>query len=138
TGLDSARFAQHLSQRAYLPAWWLEAKKVAFNQFNALPLPSRTDETWRFSNLKGVDLSGFSIPEDPATQIPNHTRFPQTAELVFSNRQLVARSTVPAELAAKGVVFAPLDEALQTHGDLVQQYFQKHPAKLGSEKFVAL
>ena len=29
TGLDSARFAEHLSQRAYLPAWWLEAKKAA-------------------------------------------------------------------------------------------------------------
>ena len=137
-GLDSARFAQHLSQRAYLPAWWLDAKKAAFNQFNALPLPVRTDETWRFSNLKGVDISGFSLPEDPATQIPNHTSFPQTAEIVFSNRQIVGRSTVPADLAAKGVIFAPLDEALKTHGDLVQKYFQKHPAKLGSEKFVAL
>jgi FeS assembly protein SufD len=138
SGLDSTRFATHLSQRAYLPAWWLEAKKAAFEQFNALPMPSRTDETWRFSNLKGLDLSGFSVPEDPASQIPNHTAFPQVAELVFSNRQLVARSTVPAELAAKGVVFAPLDEALKTHGDLIRQYFQKHPAKLGSEKFVAL
>ncbi len=137
-GLDSARFAQHLSQRAYLPAWWLEAKKAAFNQFNALPMPTRTDETWRFSNLKSLDLSGFAIPEDPANTIPNHTRFPQTAEIVFSNRQVVGRSTVPAELAAKGVIFAPLDEALKTHGDLVQKYFQKHPAKLGSEKFVAL
>lgn len=137
-GLDSARFAQHLSQRAYLPAWWLEAKKSAFNQFNALPLPSRSDETWRFSNLKGIDLSGFALPEDPASQIPNHSTFPQTAEIVFSNRQLVARSTVPAGLAAKGVIFCPLDEALQSHGDLVKQYFQKHPAKLGSEKFVAL
>jgi len=137
-GLDSSRFAQHLSQRAYLPAWWLEAKKAAFNQFNALPMPTRTDETWRFSNLKGLDISGFALPEDPANTIPNHTRFPQTAEIVFSNRQVVGRSTIPAELAAQGVIFAPLDEALKTHGDLVQKYFQKHPAKLGSEKFVAL
>ncbi len=138
SGLDSARFATHLSQRAYLPAWWLDAKKAAFNQFTALPLPARTDETWRFSNLKGIDLSGFCLPEDPASQIPNHSAFPQTAEIVFSNRQLVARSTVPADLAARGVIFAPLDEALQQHGDLVCQYFQKHPARLGSEKFVAL
>lgn len=137
-GLDSARFAQHLSQRAYLPAWWLEAKKAAFNQFNALPPPSRTDETWRFSNLKGIDLSGFALPEDPANTIPQHAAFAQAAEIVFSNRQVVGRSTVPAELAAKGVIFCPLDEALQSHGDLVRSYFQKHPAKLGSEKFVAL
>lgn len=137
-GLDSTRFAQHLSQRAYLPAWWLETKKAAFNQFNALPLPSRTDETWRFSSLKGLDLAGFTLPEDPASQIPNHSRFPQTAEIVFSNRQVVARSAAPADLAAKGVIFCPLDEALRDHGDLVRQYFQKHPTALGSEKFVAL
>jgi Fe-S cluster assembly protein SufD len=137
-GLDSSRFSQHLSQRATLPAWWLETKKAAWNQFLALPLPSRTDETWRFSNLKGLDLDGFTLPEDAAQQIPNHSTFPQTAELVFSNRQLVARSTVPADLAAKGVIFAPLDEALRDHGDLVKQYFQKHPAHLGSEKFVSL
>jgi Fe-S cluster assembly protein SufD len=137
-GLDSARFAQHLSQRAYLPAWWLEAKKAAFNQFKALPPPSRTDETWRFSNLKGIDLSGFALPEDPANTIPQHASFAHSAEIVFSNRQIVGRSTVPAELAAKGVVFCPLDEALQNHGELVRSYFQKHPARLGSEKFVAL
>ena len=137
-GLDSNRFAQHLSQRAYLPAWWLEAKKAAWNQFNALPLPSRQDETWRFSNLKGLDIEGFSLPEDPASQIPNHSAFPQAAELVYSNRQIVARSTPSADLAARGVVFCPIDEALRDHGDLVRQYFQKHPASLGSEKFVAL
>jgi Fe-S cluster assembly protein SufD len=137
-GLDSTRFAAHLSLRATLPAWWLEAKKAAWNQFLALPLPSRTDENWRFSNLKGLDLDGFTLPEDAAQQIPNHATFPQTAELVFSNRQLVARSTVPADLAAKGVIFAPLDEALRDHSDLVKQYFQKHPTNLGSEKFVAL
>lgn len=137
-GFTSTRFAQHLSQRAYLPAWWLEAKKAAWNQFNALPLPSRTDENWRFSDLKGLDLSGFTVPEDHAQQIPNHSSFPQAAEIVFSNRQVVARSLISADLAAKGVIFAPLDEALRQHGDLIRPYFQKHPANLGSEKFVAL
>lgn len=137
-GLDSARFAQHLSQRAYLPAWWLATKKDAFNQFLALPLPSRTDETWRFSHLRGLDLEGFSLPEDPATQIPHRAEIPHSAEIVFSNRQIISRSTVPAELAARGVLFCPLDESLRDHGEIVRAYFQKHPARLGSEKFVAL
>lgn len=138
TGLDAARFAEHLSQRAYLPAWWLEAKKAAWNQFLALPLPGRTDETWRFSSTSTLDLSGFDLPEDPAVHIPNLSDFPHAAEIIFSNRQLVARSALSADLVAKGVIFAPLDEALQKHGDLVRKYFQKHPANLGSEKFVAL
>jgi len=138
TGLDSVRFATHLSQRSYLPDWWLETKKAAWNQFNALPMPSRTDETWRFSSLSTLDLSGFELPEDASQHIPNLSDFPHAAEIIYSNRQLVARSTVPADLVAKGVIFAPLDEALTKHGDLVRQYFQKLPANLGSEKFVAL
>jgi Fe-S cluster assembly protein SufD len=138
TGLDSARFAQHLSQRSYLPAWWLEAKQQAWDRFTTLPAPSRTDETWRFSNISTLDLGGFELPEDASQHIPNLSDFPHAAEIIFSNRQLVARSAVPADLLAKGVIFAPLDEALNRHGDLVRRYFQKHPANLGSEKFVAL
>ncbi len=137
-GLDSARFARHLSQRSTLPAWWLETKKAAWNQFNALPMPSRTDETWRFSNISSLDLSGFDLPDDPASRIASPTAFPAAAEIIFSNRQIAARSAVPADLLAKGVIYCPLDEALRDHGDLVKTYFQKLPANLGSEKFVAL
>ncbi|CAM2960232.1 Fe-S cluster assembly protein SufD [Rariglobus hedericola] len=137
-GLDSTRFATHLSQRSYLPDWWLETKKAAWNQFCALPMPSRTDETWRFSSLSTLDLAGFELPEDASQHIPNLSDFPHAAEIIFSNRQLVARSTVPADLVAKGVIFAPLDDAIVQHGELIKKYFQKLPANLGSEKFVAL
>jgi Fe-S cluster assembly protein SufD len=137
-GLDSERFATHLSQRAYLPAWWLEAKKAAWNQFNALPYPSRTDETWRFSNIATLDLTGFELPEDASQHVPHMPDFPHASEIIFSNRQIVGRTTLPTELTAKGVIFCPLDEALRDYSDLVKAYFQKQPANLGSEKFVAL
>lgn len=137
-GLDSERFALHLAQRAALPDWWLETKKAAWNQFNALPMPTRQDERWRFSNLKGLDLTGYLLPEEPAVHVPHLPEFASAAEMTFSNRQVIDRSTLPGELAAKGVIFAPLNEALRDHGDLVRKYFQKFPANLGSEKFVAL
>lgn len=137
-GLDQARFETHLAQRSYLPAWWIAAKHAAWEKFNALPLPSRTDETWRFSSLKSLDLSGFELPEDPAQHVPHLPDFPHIAEIIFSNRQIVGRATVPANLATQGVLFLPLDEALRDHPDLVRAWFQKHPANLGSEKFVAL
>jgi Fe-S cluster assembly protein SufD len=60
------------------------------------------------------------------------------AEIIFSNRQVVGRTTLPPEIAAKGVIFCPLDEALRLHDEIVKAWFQKHPANLGSEKFVAL
>src|SRR5690606_24955550 len=138
TGIDAERFAQHLSQRSYLPAWWLEAKQAAWDRFAALPSPGRTDEAWRFSNTAGLDLAGFTLSEDHSSNVPHLPDFPHAAEIIFSNRQVIGRTTVPADLAARGVIFAPLDEALRDHGDIVQAWFQKHPAALGGDKFVAL
>lgn len=137
-GLSPARFAQHLSQRSTLPDWWLAAKQEAWDRFNALPFPNRSDERWRFSNLSGISLEDFHLPEDHSAIVPHVATFPHAAEIGFSNRQVVSRSTVPAELAAKGVIFCPLDEALRNHSDIVREYFQKHPVDLGSDKFVSL
>jgi len=137
-GLNSERFATHLAQRAALPAWWLDAKKEAWNQFNALPMPTRSDERWRFSNLKGLMLEGFDLPEEASIHVPHLPDFPHIGELTFSNRQVIGRLTLPPAIIKQGVIFCPLSEALRDHSDLIRQYFQKHPAKLGSEKFVAL
>lgn len=138
TGLNAERFATHMGQRAALPQWWLEAKKEAWNQYNALPLPTRSDERWRYSKLKGLKLEGYDLPEVASLHVPHLPDFAHSGEMTFSNRQLIGRQTLPPELIEKGVIFAPLNEALRDHGDLVRSYFQKHPANLGSEKFVAL
>jgi Fe-S cluster assembly protein SufD len=138
SGLTADRFATHLAQRAYLPGWWIEQKKAAWTRFLELPFPGRNDELWRFSNLKGLSLEGFDLPEDPSTIVPHLPDFAHVAEIIFSNRQIVGRTTLPPDLAAKGVVFCPLDEALREHEGIVQAWFQKHPANLGSDKFVAL
>ncbi len=137
-GLSLERFQQHLHQRSYLPGWWLAAKQDAWDKFNALRDPNRSDETWRFSNLKGLSLAGYEVPEDHASLVPHLPEFKHLAEIIFSNRQVVGRTTIPSELSAKGVVFAPLDEALRDHGDLVRKWFQRDAADLGSEKYVAL
>lgn len=137
-GIDADRFAQHLSACNNLPQWWTETKQAAWERYNALPMPGRTDENWRFSNFGALDLSGYLIPQERATTTPDLPAFPRTAEIVFSNGQVASHSTLPAELAEKGVVFAPLDEALRAHGDIIKAWFQKHPAALGGDKFVAL
>jgi Fe-S cluster assembly protein SufD len=137
-GLSASRFNQHLDQRSYLPEWWLEAKRAAWNTYHSLPYPSRSDERWRFSNLQGLDLENYLLPEDHSSLVPHLPEFPHTSEIIFSNRQVVGRSTMPAEFSSRGVIFCPLDEALRDHGELVRRHFQSHPANLGSEKFVAL
>ena len=53
-------FATHLASLPSLPSWWIERKRAAYTRFAALPLPTRTDEAWRFSNISGLSLEGFS------------------------------------------------------------------------------
>ncbi len=138
TILDPSRFATHLAQRSYLPAWWTAAKQEAWDEFNARAMPSRKDENWRFSSLSTIKLDGFVAPEDPASLVPHLPDFPHASEIIFSNRQLVGRTGLPATLSEQGIIFAPIDEALRDHGDLIRKYFQHNPVNLGSEKFVAL
>src|SRR5690606_31750099 len=69
-GFTSERFAAHLAASGHLPAWWLEARKAAWNQFLALPLPASTDERWRFSNLKGISFDGFDLAGAPGGAAP--------------------------------------------------------------------
>ena len=140
TGLTSARFGAHIAQRSSLPKWWLDAKQAAWNQFAALPLPTRNQELWRFSNLRGISLDGFEVAEpfSGASASAAPATFTRSAEILFANNYLASRTAVPPELLAKGVIFCPLEEALARHGELVRTYFQKHPAGLGGEKFVAL
>ena len=54
-----AAFEAHLASLPPLPEWWLARKRAAFERFAALPLPIRTDEAWRFSNVAGLTLDGF-------------------------------------------------------------------------------
>jgi len=136
-GFSAEHLAKHLSTRGALPTWWLEAKKAAWNQFLALPMPTRRDETWRFSNIGALNIDGFTIAETaaPAPALPD---FPRTADLSFANGTVQRTPTLSPELVAKGVIFCGLEEALAKHGELVRRFFQKYPTRLGSEKFTAL
>lgn len=135
----SELFAAHLAAESSLPAWWLEAKKEAWNQFLALPMPKRNDELWRFSNLNGLSLEGYTLPTSvrPADYAGAGLGFETAARLVFANNALVHREVHASELPA-GVIIEPLRFAITHHGDLVRKYLNQAHTNLGSEKFRAL
>ena len=95
------------------PAWFSEQQQQAWADFQSLPMPSRGDEVWRFGNLKQLDFSEFT--EEEVNKI--EFQIPSLPE---------------------GVICLPLEEALQAHGDLVQEHFMKSDIRLGSAKFAAL
>ena len=132
-------FAAHLATQKSAPAWWLERKRAAYAAFAALPMPARTNEGWRFSNISTLTLDGFA-PASPAnlkSQISDF-KFEAIASLTFTNNTLASRTALPADLAAKGVIVTTLAEAVVKHADLLKAHFMAQPQKLGSEKFAAL
>ena len=141
----SEMLAAHLAALGHLPKWWLDLKREAWNRFAALPLPQRTNELWRFSNVAGLKLDGYTLPAlaDLKFQIsnlkfPSAAAFPQATTLAFANNRALPREALPANLREKGVLFEPIETALVDHADLFRQHFMAQPVNLGSEKFAAL
>jgi Fe-S cluster assembly protein SufD len=142
-GFTAEAFAAHLAAQSAAPAWWLERKRAAYEQFTSLPLPVRTDEAWRFSKIAGLTLDGFALAERPdraAGPAGDGSRAPfaVAASLRFLNNQPVGRVALSAELSAQGVIVGTLSQALQTHREILRAHFMAQPQKLGSEKFAAL
>lgn len=134
----SDAFEAHLATIAHLPAWWLERKRAAFQRFTALPMPTRTDETWRFSNLGSLTLEGFASVAAVADLPHAPLGVTKAGELVFSNNRLSGTESVNPELAARGVIFDTLQNALVRHESLIKAHLLAQPAGQGSEKFSAL
>jgi len=132
-------FQAHLaSLPASLPAWWLERKRAAYARFAALPMPVRTDESWRFSNISTLTIDGVSLPGVAAAVPHAPIGIKKAAKLVFANGRLFSREMLSADLAARGVIVDTLQNALVKHSDLVREHLLTQPPKLGSAKFSAL
>jgi Fe-S cluster assembly protein SufD len=133
-------FESHLQSVSHLPAWWLDRKRAAYDRFESLPMPVRTDEFWRFSNLSRVTLDGFAhgAPVEFKDIIHESVGVAGAGHLVLANGRLVASEPLKAEITARGVVFDTIQNALAKHSDLVREHLLVQPARLGSEKFAAL
>ena len=137
-------FAAHLASLGDMPAWWLDRKRAAYAMFASLPLPTRTNEGWRFSTLAGLKLDGFTTDVAFAREqiaaggagAPGREGGLRASFL--ANLPFDGALVTPPELAARGVIFTTLAEAVVKHPDLLKAHFMAQPQKLGSEKFAAL
>ena len=138
TGSFSAEaFAQHLASLGSAPAWWLDRQRAAYETFAGLPMPKRTDESWRFSNVVALTLDGPAAnPALPAGVVPSSPFGP--AHLSFVNNAVVAHLPLAADLVKRGVLVTTLTEAAKNHPDLLRAHFMAQPQKLGSAKYAAL
>ena len=137
-----------------LPRWWRAASQEAWSRFTALPMPHKKNEAWRFATISRLTLAGLAgyqanLPVSAAARTEiletsvaarRQRGTPLAGYAVFGNDGLLAFQGVSPELAAQGVVFLPLAEALQSreHSALLETYFMTRETTLGSQKFEAL
>ena len=116
----------------------------AWEKFSAIPMPARTNENWRFANVKDLDLSPYSLalPLGDATGDELLARSRGLAavagRMVFANDQLLAHEILADSLKQKGVIWVPIDQAASEHPDLFRRHFMREEAILGGRKFAAL
>src|SRR4029453_1926949 len=105
------------------PDWFRDQQRAAWQQFEALPRPTRKDQAWRFSNVSLLDLAPFKtsppLSEDDRKNILKYSRGLEenAGRMIFANDQLVERDVVSEDLKKRGVIFQPLERAMVEHAD---------------------
>ena len=127
-----------------LPEWVREGRRQAWDRFESLPMPARTEQAWRFTSLGKMDLDAYLAPQPVSSStreqlITRSVGNEHTAgRMVFANDHLLDRRVHAPDLAAAGVIWKPLESAWQEHGDLLRPHFMAQEAMLCSRKFAAL
>jgi Fe-S cluster assembly protein SufD len=95
------------------PDWLRDRRRTAFAAYERLPMPGRTDEEWRRTDVTGLDPGKY-------------------AKLEHANGFKQETPDLP-----KGVIFEPLSVAAERHGDLVKPllFSAMHPDR---DRFAAL
>src|SRR5436190_13550512 len=129
-------FASHLATQTSAPAWWLDRKRAAYEEFTGLPLPKRGDESWRFSNIAGITLDGFALHAGAKVDLAP-LAIASAASLTFVNNTIMRGAASKSKLPA-GVVVTTLADAAVAHAELLRTHFMSQKQRLGSQKFAAL
>jgi len=98
----------------------------AFEEFDAMPVPSPETEEWRYTDLREFDLSAFTTAaEEPLAQTLDEVKpdlleaagaVGERAGLAIQHNSTLITTHLDPEAAAKGVLFTSLDEAARTQG----------------------
>ncbi|HLA82806.1 MAG TPA: Fe-S cluster assembly protein SufD, partial [Thermoleophilia bacterium] len=137
--------AEAISEGLGEPGWARERRLEAWRVYEDTPMPTRTDEAWRRTDLSPLHLESYAsyLPEDPGADLPEllRSRLGQAPERVGLVAQVNSREAVVElsdELRRKGVVFTSLERALRENPELVEPYLLEQGLLPNYNKFAAL
>jgi Fe-S cluster assembly protein SufD len=131
-----------LIERRDEPEWMRARRRDAWNSYQQLPMPSRTDEEWRRTDISRLRLD--QLPPFAADDAASETLRPTTEREEAYGGFLGLRNGQPVEthlspdLLSKGVIFTDLATAVREHGELVREHFMTRCVPPSDSKFAAL
>lgn len=126
------------------PEYFRARQQAAWDAFTQTRMPIRTDETWRFADVKSLGLDAYTrgtavSDSQQAELLAKSKGLAETSgHMVFANDALLARHFHGEALRAKGVLWLPLEQAIAEQRELIERHFMRDEAILGSQKFAAL
>ncbi len=118
------------------PEWLRARRRAALEVYESLPVPSRSAEEWRRTDLRGLDLNAFAAFE-PANGAPPADTIDEVAGVLRQRGSEPGRVELDAALTARGVLFMPLSQAVKEHPELVRRHLFTL-ARPERDKFTAL
>lgn len=118
------------------PEWVRARRRDAFAAYERLPLPSRSDEEWRRTDIRGLDLDGFEAFERADGAAPADP-IEDAAGVLRQRGSEPGAVELDPEVAARGVLLMPLSQAAREHPDLVRPHLFSE-ARPDRDKLAAL
>lgn len=130
-----------------------EARLKAWEVYERLPAPLRSDEEWRRTDIRGLKLNKVSpfagiaaTSVDPLTALQEagvenaeaQIALGPNAGVVVQRDAATILSVLDPAVAAQGVIFSDLSTAMREHPDLVAKYFMTEAVPVDFGKFEAL
>lgn len=103
------------------PEWLRAHRREAYAAYERLPMPSRSDEEWRRTDVRGLDLDSFEAFERADGAAPADP-IDDTAGVLRQRGSEPGAVELDPEVAARGVLLMPLTQAAREHPDLVQRH----------------
>ncbi len=134
-----------LLRRRDEPAWMRERRQAAWEAYQAIPMPVRTDEEWRRTDLRPLRLGevepfGMDGAGGPGGEslLPEAERDERLAGFLGIRDARAVERRLDDVWAARGVIFTDLATALREHPELVRDHFMTRNVPATDSKFAAL
>jgi Fe-S cluster assembly protein SufD len=146
----SQRVVEELSAARNEPAWLRQRRLEAWQTYEATPMPTLKDESWRRTDISTLPLAElWPFAEAPYGSLASPAGLPREVRALLDRGQgdggllvqhdsQVVYTSLAEEAAKQGVIFTSLERAAVEHRELVEPYLMTRALSPQYGKFTAL